>query len=123
MMFVEKLRESRLFALGFLFSALVFLAHSKAANFVQIVPVQALLAVACSCLYVGALLLLLKHNEEKATLAGILFSTTSIAGAVRPFLDGLVTEFWGGYPLLMYLASSLCRARLIIATIPIRWKA
>jgi len=122
MMFVERLRESRLFILGFVFSALVFLAYSRAANFVQIIPVQALLALAWSCLYVGALVLLLKHNEEKATSTGILFSTTSIAGAVGPFLGGLVSQFWGYQP-LMYLSSGLCVSGLMIASMRLRWKA
>jgi len=121
-MFVERLREYRLFILGFVFSALVFVAYSRAANFVQIIPVQALLAVAWSCLYVGALLLLLKHNEEKATSTGILFSTTSIAGAIGPFLGGLVSQFWGYQP-LMYLASGLCVSGLMIASMRMKWKA
>jgi len=122
MMFVERFREYRLFILGFVFSAIVFLAYSQATNFVQIIPVQALLALAWSCLYVGALVLLLKHNEEKATSTGILFSTASIAGAIGPFLGGMVSEFWGYQP-LMYLASGLCVSGLMIASMRMKWKA
>jgi MFS family permease len=65
---------------------------------------------------------LLKHNEEKATSTGILFSTTSIAGAIGPFLGGLVSQFRGYQP-LMYLASGLCVSGLMIASMRIRWKA
>jgi len=119
MMFIERLKESRLFLLGFLFSALVFLAYAQVTNYLQVIPVQALLAVAWSCLYVGALLLLLKNNEERATSTGILFSTISISGAAGPFLGGLVAQFWG-YQLLMYLASGLCLVALGIVTVQSR---
>jgi len=121
MMFVERFKEYRLFILGFVLSAIVFLAYSEATNFVQIIPVQALLALAWSCLYVGALVLLLKHNEEKATSTGILFSTMSIAGAIGPFLGGMVSEFWGYQP-LMYFASGLCVAGLGIASMRMKRK-
>jgi len=119
MMFAEKLRESRLFPLGLLLSVLVFLAYSQATSYFQVLPVQALLAVAWSCLYVGALLLLLKKNEERATSVGFLFSVISLTAAVGPFLGGLVAQFWG-YPALMYIAAGLSLAGLAVATV--RWK-
>jgi len=122
MMFVDRFREYRLFLLGLLFSAIVFLAYSLSANFVQIMPIQVILALAWSCLYVGALVLLLKNNEEKATSTGILFSSMSIAGAIGPFLGGMVSEFWG-YRQLLYCASGLCGAGLIIALMRMKWKA
>ncbi len=114
MMFVEKLRESRLFPLGMFLSVLVFLVYSQVTHYPQVIPVQALLAVAWSCLYVGALLLLLKKNEERATSVGLLFSVMSLAGAVGPFLGGVVAQFWG-YSVLMYIAGGLCAAGLGIA--------
>lgn len=114
MMFVERLKESRVFLLGFLLSALVFLAYSQATSFIQLLPVEALLALAWSSLYVGALLLLLKNNEERATSTGILFSTISLAGAAGPFLGGMVAQFWGFRP-LMYFAAGFCLAGFGIA--------
>jgi len=114
MMFVEKLRESRLFPLGMFLSVLVFLLYSQVTHYPQVIPVQALLAVAWSCLYVGALLLLLKKNEERATSVGFLFSVISLTGAVGPFLGGLVAQFWG-YAVLMYIAAGLCAVGLGIA--------
>jgi MFS family permease len=115
MMLVEKLRESRLFRLGLVLSVLVFLAYSQVTRYTQVMPVQLLLAVAWSCLYVGVLLLLLKKNEERATSVGFLFSVISLTGAVGPFLGGLVAQFWG-YSMLMYIAAGLCVAGLGIAT-------
>lgn len=115
MMFVERFRESRLFVLGFGLSALVFLLYAFVNNYLQLIPVQMLLASSWSCLYVGALLLLLKNNEERATSTGILFSTISISGAAGPFLGGLVAQLWGYQP-LMYFAAGLSLAGLGMAT-------
>lgn len=116
MMFVERFRESRLFVLGFGLSALVFLLYALVNNYLQLIPVQMLLASSWSCLYVGALLLLLKNNEERATSTGILFSTISISGAAGPFLGGLVAQLWGFQP-LMYFAAGLSLAGLGMATL------
>ncbi len=120
MMFVERFSAYRIFILGILFSALVFLGYSLATNFVQIIPVQILLALAWSCLYVGALVLLLKNNEERATSTGILFSSMSIAGAIGPFLGGMVSEYFG-YHILLYCASAICAVGLGIAAMRARF--
>jgi MFS family permease len=106
MMFVDKFRASRLFIAGFLFSIFAFAAFGLATNYFQIIPVQLLMAVSWSCLYVGALLLLFNNNEEKATTAGILFSTGSLSAATGPFLGGFVAQMWG-YQALMFVASGL----------------
>lgn len=119
MMFVEKLRESRLFPLGLFLSTLVFLVYSQTTRYSQVIPVQVLLAVAWSCLYVGALLLLLRKNEARATSVGFLFSIISLTGAVGPFLGGLVAQFWG-YAVLMYIAAGLCLLGLGVATVRAR---
>ena len=113
MMFVDKVRASRLFIVGLFCSTLVFIIYGLATNYFQIIPAQVLLAVSWSCLYVGALLLLFKNNEEKATSAGILFSTGSFSQATGPFLGGFVAQLWG-YQTLMYLASGLCLVGLVI---------
>ena len=114
MMFVEKFKEARLFITGFALSALVFLSYSLSTHYLQLIPVQALLACSWSCLYVGALLLLLRNNEERATSTGILFSTISMSGAVGPFLGGLVAQLWGYQP-LMLLSAALSIAGLGMA--------
>jgi MFS family permease len=114
MMFVERIRESRLFIFGFILSAAVFLIYSQSTGYLQLIPVQVLLAAAWSCLYVGALLLLLRKNEEKATATGILFSAVSLSGTVGPFLGGLVAQLWG-YSALMYIAAGFSLAGLGLA--------
>ncbi len=116
MMYMGRFRESRLFSLGFILSAVVFLGYAFSTSYLQLVPIQALLAVAWSCLYVGALLLLLKNNDERATATGILFSTMGLSGAAGPFLGGLVAQLWGFLP-LMYIAAGLSLAGLLVARV------
>jgi predicted MFS family arabinose efflux permease len=94
----------------------VFLIYSQSTGYLQLIPVQVLLAAAWSCLYVGALLLLLRNNEEKATATGILFSAVSLSGTVGPFLGGLVAQLWG-YSALMYIAAGFSLAGLGLAAI------
>jgi MFS family permease len=107
MLFVERLRESRLFITGFVLSAAVFLSYALATSYLQLVPVQVLLALAWSSIYVGALLLLLKKNQERATATGVLFSTLAVAAAVGPTLGGVVSELWG-FQTLMLVSCGLC---------------
>jgi MFS family permease len=104
MMFVDRFRAPRLFVVGLLLSLVVFVAYALATSYLQIIPIHILLAIAWSCLYIGALLLLLRNNEEKATATGLLFSTINISAAVGPVLGGLAVQFWD-YDSLMYIAA------------------
>jgi len=70
------------------------------------------MAVSWSCLYVGALTLLFTNNEEKATSAGILFSTGSLSAATGPFLEGL----WPNYG---DTSADVCRLGLSVAGLAI----
>lgn len=117
MMVTEKFRESRLFHTGFILTAIVFTAFALSTNYLQLVPVQALLAVAWSCFYVGALLLLLKKNEERATAVGIFFSIMSLSEATGPFFGGLAAQLLG-YPALMFIAAGFAILGLIVAVTP-----
>lgn len=113
MMFVDKLKESLIFAFGLVLSLIAFVAYSQLNNYLQVIPVQLVISLAWACLYVGALLLLLRSNEEKATSTGLLFSTINLSGAAGPFLGGIVAQVWGYRP-LMYIASGFCLTALIL---------
>jgi MFS family permease len=113
MLFVDKFKASRLYFAGFFFSIFAFAAFGLATNYFQIIPVQVLMAVSWSCLYVGALMLLFTNNEEKATSAGVLFSTASLAQTTGPFIGGFVAQLWG-YQALMFVSSGLSVVGLAI---------
>ncbi|HEX78332.1 MAG TPA: MFS transporter [Dehalococcoidia bacterium] len=114
MQFMERFNAFGLFRVGLLLSALVCLAYTLAGSHIYLIPIQALLAVAWSCAYVGALVLLLRRNAERATAAGILFSAQSLAMGIGPFLGGAVSQLWGFHP-VMYLACGLTTVGLALS--------
>lgn len=106
MQFADRFNATRMFIVGLILSTLVFAFYGVASNYLQLIPVQIILSVAWSCLYVGALILLLRKNVERGTAVGILFSTTSLSSGVGPFLAGGISQAWG-FPTLMFMASGL----------------
>ncbi|MDD4876967.1 MAG: MFS transporter [Dehalococcoidales bacterium] len=119
MMFVEKIRESRLFIIGLLVSAAIFLAYSQVDNYLYLIPIQIILSFAWSSLYVGSLLLLLKNNTEKATSTGLLITIISISATIGPILGGFITQNFG-YEILMYVALTLCLVGFVTNLIKIK---
>jgi MFS family permease len=107
MPFVERIKPSRLFVAGLFFSAAVFIAFAFTTHYLQVIPINIVLAISWACLFVGALLLLFKDNEERATSTGILFSSGSFSQATGPFVGGWVAQMWGYQP-MMYGAAALC---------------
>ena len=99
---------------GLLLSTATFLAYSLATSYLHILPVQPVLAVAWSTLYVGSLLHLLRRNLEKATSTSLLGSTISLAGVIGPFLGGTVSELFG-LRAVMFTAFGLNLAATLLA--------
>lgn len=106
MRFVEKFDSAKMFRIGLLISALVFAIYGIATNYLQLIPVQILLATAWSGMFIGALSCLLKKSNEQGTVSGLLYSTIYFSGGIGPFLGGVVAQLWGFVP-LMYVGSSL----------------
>jgi hypothetical protein len=86
---------SRLLHIGLGLSALVFCSYYFASSYLQLLPIQLLLGLAWSSLYVGSLLHLLERNVERATSSGLLGSTISLAAVVGPLLGGVVSQALG----------------------------
>ncbi len=103
---IEHVKNERLINAGLLLSAFVCLGYTLASTPLQVVPVQILLALSWSCLYVGSLISLMKHNLEKATSVGMLNSVISISGIFGPLLGGAVSQLWG-FHAVMYAAAGL----------------
>jgi MFS family permease len=105
---LEKAGERILIILGFVLSALVFLAFGLVTNFKQVVPIQVVLALSWSCLYLGSLRELMRVNPERSTAAGMLQSVLSLSAVGGALLLGLTGAF--GYRAIMFVAAGLAVA-------------
>jgi MFS family permease len=110
--FIERFNPARMFQLGLGISVVVFALYGAANHYLQIVPIQLLLAMGYSTLFIGALHYLLKHHRERGTVAGLLNSTMSFAGSIGPFLGGAISQEWG-YGAVMYAASGITLVALL----------
>jgi MFS family permease len=105
MRYVERFPEKKIFITGQVLSVIVFLGYSISNNYLQVVPIQILLGLSWSFLYVGALLMVLHSGEEKGTASGVFFSTINLCGAVGPFIGGLITHLWGFHAVMIFAAA------------------
>lgn len=95
MMLLDRYDPAILVALGLISSAATFYTFTLAGSYWEIIPSQLLLAFAWSCLYVGSLRYVMDRNEEKATVSGLLSSTTSISGILGPVFGGFAATAFG----------------------------
>lgn len=116
MRYVERFHQGRMFSLGLLLSGIVFLAYFPATHYLQVIPVQVLIGISWSTLYVGALVLLMRGGEERGTSAGILFSITSLCQGIGPFIAGAITQ------LMDFRAAMLFAALMSFAGLPLALK-
>lgn len=106
MRLAERFNPAKAFQTGLLISALIFALYGIATNYLQLVPVQILLAIAWSGMFIGALSYLLRTTNERGTVSGLLYSTIYLSAGLGPFLGGAVAQVWG-FVTLMYVGSSL----------------
>lgn len=114
MRFMERFNPNSIFTLGQFLSIGVFATYAFARHLWPLIAVQALIGVAWSCLYVGALLLVLRTGEDRGTASGIFQATLNLCGAVGPFLGGVIAQIWG-YSGVMLFAAALGVAGLAVA--------
>lgn len=95
MRYIERFDAGKVFTCGQVFSILVFLAYALATDYRQLFSVQAALGLSWSCLYVGALLIVLNSGEERGTASGIFQSTLNLCNALGPFIGGAIAQGWG----------------------------
>ncbi|MGB9887374.1 MAG: MFS transporter [Moorellales bacterium] len=104
MRYLGRYSPVRIFALGQALSVAVFVAYAYVRPGPALLGVQALLGVAWSGLYIGALLLALGSGEERGTAAGLLQSTINLCNAVGPFLGGGLAHWWGYREVMLFAA-------------------
>lgn len=98
--------EYKIFFYGQLLSVLVFSAMAFFTGRTHLIIIMALLGVAWSCLYVGALLIVLRSGEEKGTAGGIFQATLNLCSALGPFFGGIIAQGMG-YRGVLYFAAAL----------------
>lgn len=113
MRYADRFRDRTLLNAGFIFSLTTFLAFTMAQDFYQLLPAQVLLASSWSCLYVGSLLYLMKHNVEKATSTGLLSSVISLSGVFGAILGGVISQLFE-FKATMYTAAVLTTIGFIL---------
>jgi len=91
---LERGREKPLIRAGLVVSVFVFLAYGFVPNHYWLVPVQVLLALSWSLLYIGALKRLLRRNPERSTAVGMLQSVVGLAAVTGALVTG-ITGAWG----------------------------
>jgi MFS family permease len=102
---------------GLVTSSLVFVLFWAAPTWELILPVQLLLSLSWSLLYVGALAWVMEHNVERATSTGLLQSTLSLSNILGPLLGGAVAWQWGyGATMLVAAAFSLLGVPLFLSS-------
>jgi len=111
---LERFSPQRVFAFGQVVSIIVFISYILIHNCWLLLLVQVMLGIAWACLYVGALLLVLRAGENRGTAAGVFQATINLCNAVGPFLGGIVAQNWS-YSGVMLVAAILSTCGLVVA--------
>ena len=114
MQLLHRFQPARLFAVGLILSIGVFIGYGVSTDYLQLVPVQAVLAIAFSCLWVGSLTLLLQRNVERGTAVGLLYTTEHLASGLGPLLGGAIWHAWG-FSAVMFGAAGLTLGGILVS--------
>ncbi len=106
MRLIERFDPARMFKIGLLLSAMVFMAYGFANRYWQLIPIQAVLSFAYSAMFAGALAYLLRRHKEYGTTSGLMNSFNALSGSLGPFMGGAVAQAWG-YSTLMFVSSAI----------------
>lgn len=110
---IDKYNSTTLVRFGLGLSAVTFLLFAMTQNYLQIIPLQIILAASWAALYVGSLKYVTERSPEKATSMGWLQGMISIAGIIGPLLGGYL-DLAIGYREAILVAMLLSVAGLII---------
>lgn len=114
MRFLERFSAYKTFAFGQLLSVLVFVIFAFVRGWFSMIAVQVFLGVAWSCLYVGALLIIMRSGAARGTASGIFQSTLNLCNAIGPLLGGIIAQGWG-YRGVLFFAAALGAAGMMVA--------
>ena len=103
---LDKYNNELLIRIGLILSVVAFFAYAIAGNPLEMIPVQIMVGLSWSFLYVGSLSALTDNNIERATVSGILQSLISLALIFGPLASGMITNVYD-FRVTMYLGALL----------------
>ena len=116
MRYVERFNAGRMLTVGLIASVVVFGSYGLATHYLQLIPVEVVLAVSWSCLWVGALSFLMKKSVERGTAAGLLYSITYLSSALGPLIGGFVSGRWS-FQVVMFVGAGITFAGLLLSQV------
>lgn len=116
MRYVERFNATRMIATGLIASVVVFVSYGLATHYLHLIPVEVVLAISWSCLWVGALSFLMKRSVERGTAAGLLYSMTYLSSGLGPLIGGFVASRWG-YQWVMFVGAGITFAGLVLSQV------
>ncbi|MFZ5647573.1 MAG: MFS transporter [Bacillota bacterium] len=114
MRYLDSFNPVRVFTAGQLLSVAVFVSYAFLKSPWPLLAAQIMLGVAWSCLYVGALLLILRAGEDRGTASGIFQATINLCGVAGPLLGGAIAQGFG-YRGVVIFAAALGAAGLLLS--------
>ncbi|MGQ9720591.1 MAG: MFS transporter [Candidatus Jordarchaeum sp.] len=116
---LDRFKSTSLVIAGLSFSALTFALYFLAQNFWQTIPMQLVLALSWSLLYIGSLKFVAESGVERGTSVGLLNLTLSLSTVVGPLIGGVISQIWG-YRYTMLFALVMVLAGLVFFTLYLR---
>nr|MDO8082904.1 MFS transporter [Candidatus Freyarchaeota archaeon] len=117
---LDRFRSTSLVIWGLSFSALTFALYFFAQNFWQTIPMQLVLALSWSLLYIGSLKFVAESGIERGTSVGLLNLTLSLSTVVGPLIGGVISQIWG-YRYTMLFALAMVLVGLAFFTLYLRY--
>ncbi len=116
MRYVERFSPGRTLTIGLAASVIFCAGYGLATHYLQIIPLEVVVAVSWSCLWVGALSFLMKRSVERGTAAGLLYSITYLSSSLGPLIGGVVAGHWS-YRAVMFVGGGITLAGLLLSLV------
>jgi MFS family permease len=96
--FTDLMKSQKMISLGLLVSSITFISFTIPNTFVGIIPLQVLLGISWSFLYVGTLRYSVeKSSFDKATASGIITSIMAVSNILGSLIALIITLIGGSY--------------------------
>ena len=116
MRYVERFKAGTMLVVGLVASVVVFVSYGLATHYLQVIPIEVVVAVSWSCLWVGALSYLMRRSVERGTAAGLLYSITYLSSSLGPLIGGFVSGRWD-YRTVMFVGAGITLAGLLMSVV------